>query len=113
MDGSIANQYVQTDLRDFLAAVDEGGELKNVIGAHWDKEIGAVTEVLYREKWIARLCFFSTRSRVTKKVCCLYGMLGSPLRLALGMGIDPETSGIGAQCLTLTAVACYGRSHHG
>ena len=24
---------------------------------------------------------------------CLYGMLGSPLRLALGMGIDPETSG--------------------
>ena len=50
MDGSIANQYVQTDLRDFLAAVDEGGELKNVIGAHWDKEIGAVTEVLYREK---------------------------------------------------------------
>ena len=46
MDGSIANQYVQTDLRDFLAAVDEGGELKNVTGAHWDKEIGAVTEVL-------------------------------------------------------------------
>ena len=43
MDGSIANQYVQTDLRDFLAAVEEGGELKHVAGAHWDKEIGAVT----------------------------------------------------------------------
>ncbi len=43
MDGSIANQYVQNDLRDFLDAVEEGGELKNVAGAHWDKEIGAVT----------------------------------------------------------------------
>ena len=28
MDGAIANQHVQTDLRDFLAAVEEGGELK-------------------------------------------------------------------------------------
>ena len=28
MDGAIANQHVQTDLRDFLAAVEEGGEIK-------------------------------------------------------------------------------------
>lgn len=94
MDGSIANQYVQTDLRDFLAAVNEGGELKNVIGAHWDKEIGAVTEVLYREK-VDRspLLLFDEVPGYEKGFRCLYGMLGSPLRLALGMGIDPETSG--------------------
>ena len=85
---------MQTDLRDFLAAVDEGGELKNVIGAHWDKEIGAVTEVLYREK-VDRspLLLFDEVPGYEKGFRCLYGMLGSPLRLALGMGIDPETSG--------------------
>ena len=74
--------------------VDEGGELKNVIGAHWDKEIGAVTEVLYREK-VDRspLLLFDEVPGYEKGFRCLYGMLGSPLRLALGMGIDPETSG--------------------
>ena len=41
---------IQTDLREFLAAVDSAGQLKTVKGAHWDKEIGAVTEVLYRQK---------------------------------------------------------------
>ena len=94
MDGSITNQYVQTDLRDFLAAVEEGGELKNVAGAHWDKEIGAVTEVLYREK-VDRspALLFDEVPGYEKGFRCLYGMLGSPLRLALGMGIDPETSG--------------------
>ena len=42
------NRMVQTDLRDFLAEVEAAGELKTVQGAHWDKEMGAVTEVLYR-----------------------------------------------------------------
>ena len=41
---------IQTDLREFLAAVDAAGQLKKVNDAHWDKEMGAVTEVLYREK---------------------------------------------------------------
>ena len=41
---------IQTDLREFLAAVEAAGQLKTVSDAHWDKEMGAVTEVLYREK---------------------------------------------------------------
>ena len=94
MDGSISNQHVQTDLRDFLAAVEEGGELKTVSGAHWDKEIGAVTEVLYREK-VDRspLLLFDDVPGYQKGFRCLYGMLGSPMRLALGMGLDAEQSG--------------------
>ena len=93
MDGAMANQYVQTDLRDFLAAVEEGGELKTVAGAHWDKEIGAVTEVLYREKVDrAPLLLFDEVPGYKKGFRCLYGMLGSPFRLALGMGIDPAGS---------------------
>ena len=40
----------QNDLRTFLKAVEARGELATVRGAHWDKELGAVTEVLYRQK---------------------------------------------------------------
>ena len=94
MDGSISNRHVQTDLRDFLAAVEEGGELKRVSGAHWDKEIGAVTEVLYREK-VDRspLLMFDDIPGYPKGFRCIYGMLGSPLRLALGLGIDASMAG--------------------
>ena len=88
------NRNIQTDLRDFLAEVEAGGEVKHVAGAHWDKEIGAVTEVLYREK-VDRspLLLFDEIPGYEKGMRCLYGMLGSPLRLALGLGIDPEKSG--------------------
>lgn len=89
-----ANRQVQTDLRDFLAAVAEGGELRTVEGAHWDREIGAVTEVLYREK-VDRspLLLFDGIPDYPEGFRCLYGMLGSPLRLALALGIDPSASG--------------------
>lgn len=88
------NRSVQTDLRDFLEEVDAGGELKHVTGAHWDKEIGAITEVLYREKVDkSPLLLFDEVPGYDTGLRCLYGMLGSPLRLALGLGIDPEISG--------------------
>ncbi len=88
------NDEVQTDLRTFLAAVEEGGEVKHVAGAHWDRELGAVTEVLYREKVDkSPLLLFDEVPGYGKGVRCLYGMLGSPLRLALGLGIDPAQSG--------------------
>ena len=88
------NDEVQTDLRTFLAAVEEGGEVKHVAGAHWDRELGAVTEVLYREKVDkSPLLLFDEVPGYGKGMRCLYGMLGSPLRLALGLGIDPAQSG--------------------
>ena len=88
------NDEVQTDLRTFLAAVEEGGEVKHVAGAHWDRELGAVTEVLYREKVDkSPLLLFDEVPGYGKGMRCLYGMLGSPLRLALGLGIDPAHSG--------------------
>jgi UbiD family decarboxylase len=34
------------DLRDWLAQIDKMGELKHVEGAHWDKELGAIGEML-------------------------------------------------------------------
>lgn len=88
------NDEIQTDLRAFLAAVADGGEVKHVAGAHWDRELGAVTEVLYREKVDkSPLLLFDEVPGYARGMRCLYGMLGSPLRLALGLGIDPEQSG--------------------
>ena len=88
------NDEIQTDLRAFLAAVEEGGEVKHVAGAHWDRELGAVTEVLYREKVDkSPLLLFDDVPGYGAGKRCLYGMLGSPLRLALGLGIDPAQSG--------------------
>jgi 4-hydroxy-3-polyprenylbenzoate decarboxylase len=88
------NDLVQTDLRAFLAEVEAGGQLKAVSGAHWDKEIGAVTEALYREKVDkSPLLLFDDVPGYPKGMRCLYGMLGSPLRLALALGIDPKIAG--------------------
>ncbi len=88
------NDEIQTDLRAFIAAVEEGGEVKHVAGAHWDRELGAVTEVLYREKVDkSPLLLFDEVPGYESGMRCLYGMLGSPLRLALGLGIDPAQSG--------------------
>jgi 3-polyprenyl-4-hydroxybenzoate decarboxylase len=36
------------DLREFIAAADQLGELRRVDGADWDLEIGAITEVVAR-----------------------------------------------------------------
>ena len=82
---------IQTDLREFLAAVDSAGQLKTVKGAHWDKEIGAVTEVLYRQKVDqAPALIFDDIPGYTNGMRCLYGMLGSPARLALALGMDAK-----------------------
>ena len=87
------NIDVQTDLRDFLAAVEEGGQLEKVNGAHWDKEMGAVVEVLYRERVEkAKAVLFDEVPGYPKGFRCLYGMLASPLRLALAVGMDPGVS---------------------
>lgn len=84
---------IQTDLRAFLAEVEKGGELETVKGAHWDKEMGAVTEVLYREKVDkAPALMFDEIPGYPKGYRCLYGMLGSPLRLALALGLEPGVS---------------------
>ena len=85
------NDAIQTDLRAFIAAVGAGGELKAVTGAHWDKELGAVTEVLYREKVDkSPMLLFDEITGYARGMRCAYGMLGSPLRLALALGLDAE-----------------------
>ncbi len=84
---------VQNDLRAFIAAVDSHGELAHVAGAHWNKELGAVTEVLYRQKVEkSPMLLFDDIPDYPKGRRCAYGMFGSPLRLALVLGMDPAIS---------------------
>jgi 4-hydroxy-3-polyprenylbenzoate decarboxylase len=90
----MANATPQTDLREFLKAADAAGQVRTVEGAHWDKEMGAVTEVLYREKVEkAPLLMFDDIPGYAKGLRCAYGMLGSPLRLALSLGLKTDLAG--------------------
>ncbi|MDF1555483.1 MAG: UbiD family decarboxylase [Deferrisomatales bacterium] len=79
------------DLRDFLEQIDALGELKKVSGAHWDKEIGAITEMVYREQPVdAPALLFDEVGGYPKGYRCLYGMLASAKRFGLALGLDLE-----------------------
>ncbi len=84
------------DLREFLTKVDALGELKTVDGVHWDKEMGAITEILYREKAErSPALLFDRIPGYPEGYRCLYGMLSSPKRFALSLGLPlPEEGGL-------------------
>lgn len=83
----------QNDLREFIATVDKQGELARVDGAHWDRELGAVTEVLYRQKVEkAPMLLFDRITDYPEGHRVAYGMFGSPFRLATVLGMEPSYS---------------------
>jgi 3-polyprenyl-4-hydroxybenzoate decarboxylase len=45
------------DVRSWLQRIDELGELQHVSGAHWELEIGTISEINYRRKPPAALLF--------------------------------------------------------
>jgi UbiD family decarboxylase len=78
-----------TDLRDWLAAAGAAGETQTVTGAHWDLEIGALSQVNYRRPNPKALVFddikdYQAGSRV------LTGSVSNPRLLGsvLGLGFD-------------------------
>jgi 4-hydroxy-3-polyprenylbenzoate decarboxylase len=84
---------VQSDLRAFIEAAEAGDEVAVIKGAHWDKEMGAVTEVLYRQKVEkSPMLIFDDVPGYATGFRCLYGMFGSPLRLAQVFGMEPNLS---------------------
>ncbi|TFG58415.1 MAG: UbiD family decarboxylase, partial [Spirochaetales bacterium] len=77
------------DLREFLSIVDSFGELKTISHLHWDKEMGALTEIVYREKPVdSPALLFNKVPGYPNEFKCLYGMLASPRRFGLAMGLD-------------------------
>ncbi len=84
---------VQNDLRKFIEAMAERGELAPVTKAHWNRELGAVVETLYRQKVEkAPMLVFDEIPDYPKGYRCAYGMFGSPFRLATVLGMEPTLS---------------------
>jgi 4-hydroxy-3-polyprenylbenzoate decarboxylase len=80
-------KVVYKDLRDFLSHVESMGELKTISDVHWDKEMGAITEIVYREKPTdSPALLFDKIPGYPKTYRCLYGMLASAKRFGLAIG---------------------------
>src|SRR5262245_6901520 len=93
LTATISIATAQNDMREFIAAVERQGELANITDAHWDKEMGAVVEVLYRQKVEkSPMLVFDDIPDYPKGYRTAYGMFGSPYRLALVLGMDTGMS---------------------
>ena len=90
---SASSSLAYKDLREYLAAVDRLGELRNVDGADWDLELGAITEVAARASHPKVVLFDKIKGYpkgfrvVTNPVC-------SPATTALAFGLDPKLTGM-------------------
>jgi UbiD family decarboxylase len=81
------------DLRAFLAEVKVAGELQEVSGAHWNLEIGALTE-LFAEQTSTPALLFDKIPDYPNGGRVLSNVLFSPLRHALALGVAPDVRGI-------------------
>ena len=76
------------DLRNWLSRVEQLGELQNVSGAHWDLEIGTISEINYRRKPPAALLFDDIVG-YPRGYRVLTGAVSNAHRMALTLGLDP------------------------
>ena len=83
-----------TDLRHWIARIDGLQELQHVSGAHWDREIGAISEINYRRKPSAALLFDDIVG-YPRGYRVLTGSLGNARRMAVTLGLDPDLDTIG------------------
>jgi 4-hydroxy-3-polyprenylbenzoate decarboxylase len=82
-----------TDLRAWIAEIEKLGELQHVMGAHWDLEIGAISEINYRRRPSAALLFDDVAG-YPRGHRVLTGTLSNARRMALtlGLGADFDTA---------------------
>lgn len=79
------------NLRSFLDEIAKDGELEMVSGAHWDLEMGGIVEIIYREsKHTKPALLFDEIPDYPKGFRALYGMLGSPGRIARTLGLPTD-----------------------
>ena len=81
------------DLRTWIAQIEGAGELQRVNGAHWNLEIGAISEINYRRKPSAALLFDDIVG-YPRGYRVLTGTLSNARRMAmtLGVGDDLDTA---------------------
>jgi UbiD family decarboxylase len=78
-------------LREWLVKVREMGELLEIKGAHWDKEMGSLTQMLTeRSKGKAPAILFDEIPGYPKGFRTLYGQFSSIRRVALTLGLPFE-----------------------
>ena len=75
------------DVREWLAKVEELGELKKINGAHWNLEIGAITELAHDPKGLTPAVLFDQIPDYPEGYRVLANELCSLKRLALSMGL--------------------------
>ena len=74
-------------LRDWIDQVDKMGELLHVKGAHWDREMGAITQMLTEGgKGKAPAIVFDEVPGYPKGYRTLYGQFSTIKRVALTLG---------------------------
>lgn len=83
------------DLREWLSAVEAMSEIKTATGVHWDREMGAMVDMVYRAKGSGKApaLLFDDVPGYPHGYRCLYGMMASPRRFAFTVGgIDVSTA---------------------
>jgi 4-hydroxy-3-polyprenylbenzoate decarboxylase len=82
------------DLRKWIELVDGLGELKIIKGAHWNLEMGAITELIGREgKYPPPAILFDDIPGYPEGFRTLFGTTGSVQRMALTLGLSNVKSG--------------------
>ena len=81
------------DLREWIARIEQLGELQHVSGAHWDLEIGTISEINSRRKPPAAL-LFDDIDGYPKGYRVLTGAVSNARRMAvtLGLGSDVDNA---------------------
>lgn len=81
------------DLRDYIRAVEEIGELKIIEGASWDLEMGALGEI-YVERGDSPLLLFDKIPGCPAGYRITLNLFNTQSRIALAMGLPLEAKGI-------------------
>src|SRR6266581_1015704 len=81
------------DLRAFLDEVKAAGELQEISGAHWNLEIGALTEI-FADQTPTPTLLFDDIPDYPRGRRVLSNVLFSPLRQSLALGVSSDLRGI-------------------
>jgi len=80
-----------SDLRDYMRAVDNYGELKRFNGVDWNLEMGSIAEIVYHEgKDPKPALLFDEIPGYPKGYQCLFGTICSPRRVAMAFGLPED-----------------------
>ncbi len=81
------------DLRDFLRAAAEYGELKEIPGVDWNLDMSSISDLVYREGRDPKpVLLFDDIPGYPQGFRCLFGLISSPRRIAMALSL-PEGEG--------------------